>query len=72
MAFRESLPRDAIDGREDADVELKTPGRSFHFKGRDYVLGFALPNFYFHITTAYALLRQKGVPVGKMDYLGGI
>jgi hypothetical protein len=71
-AFLESLPRDAIDGREDADVELKTPGRSFHFEGRAYLLTFALPNFYFHLTTAYAILRHKGVPVGKMDYLGGI
>lgn len=72
VAFLESVPRDAIDGREDADVELKTPTRSFQFKGRGYLLGFALPNFYFHVTTAYAILRHKGVPLGKMDYLGGI
>lgn len=72
VAFLESIPRVAIDGREDADVELKTPSRSFAFKGRGYLLGFALPNFYFHLTTAYAILRHKGVPLGKMDYLGGI
>jgi uncharacterized protein len=72
VAFLNSVPRDAIDGREDADVELKTPSRSFEFKGRGYVLGFALPNFYFHVTTAYDILRHKGVPLGKMDYLGGI
>jgi hypothetical protein len=36
------------------------------------VLGFVLPNFYFHVTTAYALLRHKGVPIGKLDYLGGV
>lgn len=72
MAFLESVPREAVDGREEADVELKTPSRSFHFKGRGYLLGFALPNFYFHVTTAYGILRHKGVPLGKMDYLGGI
>lgn len=72
MAFLESVPREAVDGREEADVELKTPSRSFHFKGRGYLLGFALPNLYFHVTTAYGILRHKGVPLGKMDYLGGI
>ncbi|MCX8475315.1 MAG: DUF1993 domain-containing protein [Sphingomonas sp.] len=72
VAFLESIAREAVDGREEADVELKTPSRSFHFKGRGYLLGFALPNFYFHVTTAYGILRHKGVPIGKMDYLGGI
>ena len=72
VAFLEAIPRDAIDGREDADVEVKTPSRSFHFKGLPYVTGFVLPNFYFHMTTAYAILRHKGAPMGKMDYLGGI
>lgn len=72
VAFLESIARQAVDGREEADVELKTPSRSFHFKGRGYLLGFALPNFYFHVTTAYGILRHKGVPLGKMDYLGGI
>jgi len=70
--FLNSVAREAIDGREDADVELKTPSASFQFKGRGYVLGFALPNFYFHVTTAYDILRHKGVPLGKRDYLGGI
>lgn len=72
VAFLNSVPRDAIDGQEDRDVELKTPSRSFQFKGRGYLLGFALPNFYFHVATAYGILRHKGVPLGKMDYLGGI
>ncbi|MDT8757147.1 DUF1993 domain-containing protein [Sphingomonas psychrotolerans] len=72
VAFLNAVPREAIDGREDADIELKTPSGSFPFKGRGYVLGFALPNFYFHVTTAYAILRHKGVPLGKRDYLGGI
>jgi uncharacterized protein len=72
VAFLKSVPRDVIDGREGADVEVKTKKSSFHFKGLPYVTGFVLPNFYFHMTTAYAILRHQGVPVGKMDYLGGI
>jgi hypothetical protein len=70
--FIKSVPRDRIDGREDAEIVLKLPTTELKFTGRSYVTGFALPNFYFHVTTAYALLRMKGVPVGKRDYLGGI
>lgn len=72
IAFLESVPRERIDGREDAQVVLKTPRGDFPFTGRSHALGFALPNFYFHVTIAYALLRQAGVPIGKLDYLGGI
>lgn len=71
VAFLESVPRAAIDGREDADIEVKTPSATYPFKGLGYILGFAQPNFYFHVTTAYAILRHMGVPLGKMDYLGG-
>ncbi|WP_205412220.1 DUF1993 domain-containing protein [Sphingomonas crusticola] len=70
IAFLEATPRDGFDGKEDATVEIKTPNRTMTFSGRDYVLGFAVPNFFFHVTTAYALLRREGVPIGKMDYLG--
>jgi len=58
----------------DADtrkVVLKFPNASFEFVGRDYLLGFVLPNFYFHMTAAYAILRHNGVPLGKRDFLGG-
>lgn len=72
MAFLKAVPRDAIDGKEDATVTLTTPGGSFDFTGRGYVLNFLLPNFFFHVTTAYGLLRHKGAPIGKLDYLGGI
>lgn len=72
IAFLESVPRERIDGRDDVEVVLKTPRGEFPFTGRSHALGFALPNFYFHVTTAYALLRQAGVPIGKLDYLGGI
>ncbi|WP_313334926.1 DUF1993 domain-containing protein [Sphingobium yanoikuyae] len=72
IAFLESVPRDRIDRREEATVILKTPRGEFPFTGRSHVLTFSLPNFYFHLTTAYALLRQAGVPLGKLDYLGGL
>jgi hypothetical protein len=61
-----------MNGKEDAPVELATPGRTYTFTGESFVQTFTLPNFYFHMTTAYALLRMKGVPVGKMDFLGGV
>ena len=73
IAFVEAVPREAIDGRENAEVVLQIPNAgSLTFTGRDYVLGFVLPNVFFHVTTAYAILRHNGVPLGKRDYLGGI
>lgn len=72
MDFLKAAPREAIDGKEAASVSLVTPNRTFEFTGIDYALNFVLPNFFFHVTTAYAILRMKGVPIGKMDYLGGI
>ena len=72
IAFLQTIPADAMNGREDAEILLQTPRRSFTFTGRSYALEFAIPNFYFHVTAAYALLRMKGVPVGKMDFLGSI
>lgn len=70
VALLKAVPTTAMDGREEAEIVVETPHRSFSFAGRDYILHFAVPNFFFHVTTAYALLRMKGVPVGKMDYLG--
>ncbi|KXF79483.1 hypothetical protein ATN84_01990 [Paramesorhizobium deserti] len=72
VAFLKAVPADAMDGREAAEVELRTGQGAKTFTARDYVLGFAIPNFFFHVTTAYALLRHKGVPIGKMDYIGRI
>ena len=51
-------------------MTLKFPNAEFHFSGRDYLNNFVLPNVYFHITTAYAILRYKGVPLGKQDFMG--
>ena len=52
-------------------IELKFPNASFEFTGKDYLYGFVLPNFYFHMTAAYAILRHNGVAVGKRNFLGG-
>ncbi|WP_448660000.1 DUF1993 domain-containing protein [Sphingomonas sp. CJ99] len=70
IAVLNAVPREGFDGKEDAEIILKTPRGDIPFRGTDYVLGFAIPNFYFHVTTAYAIMRMKGVPVGKMDFLG--
>ena len=68
--FIESVDRWVLDGAETRDVVLKFPnGMGYRFKGADYLTGFALPNFFFHVTTAYALLRAAGVSVGKPDFL---
>lgn len=71
LAYLESVPRASIDGQEGKDVVLKFPGGEMPFKGIGYVVGFAHPNFYFHLTTAYALLRNAGVQIGKRDFLHG-
>ncbi|AOF91629.1 DUF1993 domain-containing protein [Sinorhizobium sp. RAC02] len=65
-----SVPETAYEGAAERSVVLKTRGQEVHFTGKDYLLTFALPNFYFHLTTAYAILRHNGVPVGKLDFLG--
>ena len=70
LDYLASVPRDTVDGQENKDVVLKFPGGEWPFKGQAYVVSFAYPNFYFHLTTAYALLRQAGVPLGKRDFLG--
>lgn len=69
--FLNSVDRAAIDGHEDRNVLLKVGGQELSFEAQRYLLQFALPNFFFHVTTAYAVLRNAGVAVGKRDYLGG-
>lgn len=72
IAFLKAVPAAGFEGREDAKVVLTTPSGDIPFTGSTYVFGFAIPNFYFHLTTAYAILRSKGVPIGKLDFLGAI
>ncbi|KQW41119.1 MULTISPECIES: DUF1993 family protein [unclassified Roseateles] len=67
-----SVPAEAFEGSEGREVSIpRRSGDPFKFDGSTYLRHFALPNFYFHATTTYALLRQAGVPLGKLDYLGG-
>lgn len=70
IAFLESVGPDRIDGREDERVTMTMRGREVAFTGRSYLLTLALPNFFFHAATAYAILRHQGLEIGKRDYLG--
>lgn len=70
IAFIEGVDRSAFKGAETRRVELRFPGVELDFDGAGYLTSFALPNFHFHVTTAYAILRQQGVALGKRDYLG--
>ena len=59
-----------IDGSEERVITLKMRLGPIEFSGMSYLLGFVLPNFFFHVTTAYDILRHNGVELGKLDYLG--
>ena len=59
-----------FEGAEDRDIVLNIRGSEMRFKGRDYLLGFVIPNVYFHVTTAYDILRFNGLDIGKMDFIG--
>lgn len=70
VAYVESFDPAVIAASEERPISLRFPnGTGFDFNGRAYLTGFALPNFFFHVTTAYALLRAAGVSLGKPDYL---
>ncbi len=70
VAFLQGVKAGQIDGSEQKPIELKAGATTLNFTGQNYLLTFALPNFFFHVTAAYAILRHKGVAVGKMDFLG--
>lgn len=72
IAFIEGVDAAAFEGAETRRIELRFPGVELNFEGQGYLTSFALPNFYFHLSVAYALLRQAGVPLGKRDFLGQI
>lgn len=65
-----SVPQAGFDGSETRDITLKVGPEQMTFPGAQYLQGFSLPNFYFHMTTAYAILRHNGVPLGKGDFFG--
>jgi uncharacterized protein len=71
IAFLKTLDRKTFTGAEGKHIVLKFPNNTFEFNGADYVGKFVLPNVYFHITTAYGILRSRGVALGKGDYLAG-
>jgi len=71
IAYVKTFQSSQFEGAETRQVELKFPNATFNFSGTDYLLHFVLPNFYFHVTTAYAILRHNGVPLGKRDFMGG-
>lgn len=66
----QAYEREAIEALETKDVQFKLGERGMPFVARDFVLSFSLPNFYFHAATAYDILRMKGVPIGKRDFMG--
>jgi hypothetical protein len=70
--YLKSFKPEQIDGREDHTVTMKAGPNEYSFKGIDFLLGFAIPNVFFHVTTAYNILRHNGVEVGKMDFLGKV
>ena len=70
VKFVEGFAPKDIDGSEGRDITLTVGGQELHFKGEPYLVHFALPNFYFHATTAYDILRRCGVDIGKRDFLG--
>jgi uncharacterized protein len=68
--YIKSIPAVALDGSETRDVKLTAGDRSYEFKGLDFLQRWAIPNVFFHATTAYAILRHNGVELGKGDFLG--
>ncbi len=70
VAFVETFKPAQIDGTDDKDYVIKLGAREMQWKGMQYLLGFALPNFYFHAATAYDILRHNGVELVKRDFIG--
>ena len=72
IAFLGTLKPAQIDGSEEREITLKIGANTRTYKGQPYLLHFALPNFLFHVTTAYGILRHCGVELGKKDYIGQV
>lgn len=70
VAFISDLPREAIEASDQRDIVTGSGAKVREFKGQDYLVHYAMPHFYFHATTAYALLRHNGVEIGKKDFIG--
>lgn len=72
VAFIETIKPAQVDGSEEKALVIKIGPREMNWKGMQYLLGFALPNFYFHAVTAYDILRHNGVELGKRDFIGDV
>jgi hypothetical protein len=72
IAYLDSLQAAQVDGSEERVVSRKLGGKQMSFKGQVFLLQVALPNFFFHATTAYAILRHNGVELGKSDFIGSL
>ena len=70
ISYLNTLTPEQIDGSEERTITLQMQDNSINFQGMPFLLNFALPNFYFHVTTAYNILRHCGVEIGKLDFLG--
>ena len=70
IAFIQTFKPEQIDGTEDKTIVMKLGPNEVTFKGQQFLLNFATPNVYFHVVTAYNILRHNGVEVGKRDFLG--
>ncbi|QWF70544.1 DUF1993 domain-containing protein [Methylomonas paludis] len=70
IAFIQTVSAEQIEGSEQKPITVRTPSRELNFLGQPYLLNYVLPNLYFHVTTAYAILRHNGVEIGKADFLG--
>ena len=70
IAYLETFTPQQIDGTETKSINLPVGGETMVFNGQSFLFSFVLPNVYFHVTTAYNILRHCGVEVGKRDYLG--
>ena len=70
LAFVNSVDASRVNGSEGRDITLQTRAGDRHFKGLNYLRDYVLPNLYFHVTSAYAILRHNGVDLGKNDFIG--
>ncbi len=72
VTFLQGISAKQIDGSKEKQIVLKIGQREMEFKGQAYLLSFVLPNFYFHVSIAYAILRHNGLDIGKRDFLGNL
>ena len=70
IAYIQSVPAHQIDGTEDKEIIVRRGDKETRYTGIQFLLGHAVPNFYFHVTTTYNILRHNGIEIGKRDYLG--